>query len=71
MIGQRRFGVLGQALLLLGVIPLPPPREPEVDMQGALAAQGFPSVDVPYLLIPSGPVRAREASAEHRGAPGG
>ena len=51
MIGQRRFGVLGQALLLLGVIPLPPPREPEVDVAAAekamrdLAAAGISGSD--------------------------
>jgi hypothetical protein len=90
MIGNHRIGLLGQALLLLGVVPMPPPREPELDMvavekamrdligaglepvdvhaaagsprrfvetaqkclsmQAALAAQGRPSVDVPYLL---------------------
>lgn len=35
MIGNHRIGLLGQALLMLGVVPLPPPREPDLDMAAA------------------------------------
>lgn len=35
MSGRHHIGLLGQALLMLGVVPLPPPREPEIDMAAA------------------------------------
>lgn len=52
MIGNHRIGLLGQALLLLGVVPLPPPREPELDMAAVekamrdLIGAGLDPVDV-------------------------
>lgn len=52
MIGRHHIGLLGQALLLLGVVPLPPPREPENDMAAVekvmqeLAAAGISAAAV-------------------------
>jgi len=52
MIWRHRIGLLGQALLMLGVVDLPPPREPELDMAAVekvmreLIAAGLEPADV-------------------------
>lgn len=52
MIGRHRIGLLGQALLMLGVVDMPPPREPELDMAAVekvmreLVAAGLEPADV-------------------------
>lgn len=66
MIGNHRIGLLGQALLLLGVVPLPPPREPEIDIAAAekamqdLAAAGISGPEV--MEVAGSPTRFAETA---------
>lgn len=66
MIGRHHIGLLGQALLLLGVVPLPPPRKPEIDIAAAekamqdLAAAGISGPEV--MEVAGSPTRFAETA---------